>query len=430
MATPCAALVVVELVLALGLSSAAVLSLRRLGVLHPGSLWLIAWAAATGLLAMQGLPYRGLTATTAVVIAAWTTVFYGGTLIVSRVLRLRSRPHAETSDPNALRLAAALAVALALAGLTAFLIEVAGLHGLRAALVSDAAVRLDIGAGATPYTIKYIYVAFAASTLAAVVAGRAVSRRVRWTWILIAAAMIGLQYFSTGRSNLFLAAIMACSGYALAASSPISWQRMTLVAASVGVVTAGAFVGMGSLLGKSFENSEVATYDNVFVRHELLQPAALPYQYVTAPLPAFDVLRQVTADEGRGGCRTLSPLCSIGRTLGMPVTPEPSLVGFTAEPGSWNTFTALYGPLVDGGLALGTLIVLALGVLFGLLWAWVSSGSIYALVGYAVMSSAVVYSTVENTLLQPHLVGAALIAIGLTAVATHGKRLALRRPWA
>lgn len=417
----------VEVALALGLTSSALLCFRRLGLLHPATLWLMPWAVMTMLLAMQALPYRGLTASTAAVIAIWTTVFCAGTLIAPRMLRERFPPDAGAADASGLGLAAALACALAATGLAAFLVQVAATHGLRAAIVSDADVRLDIGAGATPYTIKYIYFAFAASALAAVAAGRAASPRARWTWILVAVLMIGLQYFSTGRSNLFLAAVMACSGYALAAARPISRLRTALAVAAVGIMTAAAFVGMGSLLGKSFENSEIATYDNVFVRHDVLRPAALPYQYVTAPLPAFDILRQVTPEAGRGGCRTLSPLCSIGRRVGVPVSPEPSLTGYTADPGAWNTFTALYGPLVDGGPLLGTLIVVALGSLFGLLWAWVRSGSVYALVAYAVMSSALVYSTVENTLLQPHLVGAALIAVVLNAVASRVRPLVMRR---
>lgn len=419
-----------DVALAAGLACAAAIALRRLTFLHPATLWLAAWALAMMLFALRALPYHRLSTTTLFIIGGWSALFCVGTLLGSRLGNVHVPPHWThrfQADSHHLAPAAALAATIAVAGLGAFLLQVASSYGWRAAIVSDPQVRLAIADGATPYTIKYIYFAFAAAALAGLTAGRATCSATRMAWIAVAIAMIGSQYFSTGRSNILLAAVMACIAYFLSDPRAITRRRVLLVAGGVGASTLLIFLGMGSLLGKSFEASDVQTFDNTFARHEALQPLALPYQYVTAPLPAFDVVRRVTPGMGRGACQTLSPMCAIGRTLGLRMSPEPSLTGFTKAPASWNTFTALYSPLVDAGPVLGALIILAEGVFFGLLWASARTGSIYAMGAYAAMSSAVAYSTVENTLLQPHLIGAALIVIVLTAAAARFQPLASGR---
>lgn len=405
--------------LALCLVCAAILSIRRLGVLHPATLWLAAWAAATTLLTLPALPYVPLSLAAVAIIAAWSAAFCAGTLIGSHrrvtvcfAQRLR-RDHSDVA------LAAALGIALALAGLGSFLVQTAASYGLHAALVSDINVRLAIGAGETPVTIKYIYFAFAAAALAGVAAGSATKTPERRRWLGVAAFAIGMQYFSTGRSNIFLAAVIACMGYLLVAARPLSRRQAIAVGGGIVALALAVFVGMGSLLGKSFDNSDLRTFDNAFVRHDVLRPLALPYQYLTAPLPGFDAVRSVTPATGRGACMTLSPVCAVGAKIGLPVSSEPGLAGFTRPPNSWNTFSALYAPLVDAGPWLGALIMFAEGLLFGLLWGLLRLGWIHALVAYAVMASAVLYSTIEGTLLQPHLVGAAIIAVVLVIVAAH-----------
>lgn len=408
-----------EVLLAVSLLVAAGVAWRSLTTFHPATLWLLAWGLSTTLFALHALPYRPLSGAAAALVAGWTAVFCLGTLLGSRMrlpASMSQRPRPDL-PPRVLATATVLASAMALVGLGAFLLQIASSYGLRSALVSDQNVRLAIGAGATPITIKYIYAAFAATTLAAITAGTATTATARRSWLAVAGVGILIQYFSTGRSNLFLAAVMACIGYCLSSPRSLSATRALLVAAGVAASTLVVFTGMGSLLDKSFRTSDIRTYDNVFLRHEALRPMALPYQYLASPLPAFDVVRSVTPTTGRGGCMTLSPACSIGAKLGLPVQPEPSLSGFTGAPNRWNTFTALYAPMVDGGPLLGAFIMLAEGVLFGLLWALTRTGSIVALGGYAAMSAAVVYSTIENTLLQPHLVGAALIVAALIIVA-------------
>jgi oligosaccharide repeat unit polymerase len=409
---------VADLALAGALVCAAVVAFRRLAIFHPAALWLSAWAVAATLFASKALPYRSLSTTTLLVIATWSALFCAGTLLGPKLARLVAPPRWVPwlrDEPRSAAAAAALAAVIAIAGLGAFLAQVSSSYGIRAAIVSDAYVRLAISNGATPYTIKYIYAAFAASALAGLAAGRARSSSARRRWICVALLTIAMQYFSTGRSNLLLAALAACTAYFLSDPRTIDPRRVMLVAAVVAASTAAIFVGMGSLLNKGYGGSDIQTFDNAFVRHTALRPLALPYQYATAPIPAFDALVGVTPEFGRGGCRTLSPVCAIGRRLGLSMMPEPSLTGFTAGPSAWNTFTALYAPLVDGGPLLGALIIFAEGLLFGLLWAGARAGSMYGIVAYAVMSSALVYSTIENTLLQPHLVGAVLIALILTA---------------
>jgi len=429
---------VLDVALAVTLIVAAAAALRRLGALHPATLWLVPWAVATSLFALRALPYRSLTLTTAIIIAGWSALFCLGTLwgrstcerhgVHSSFGRVRRRlAHVVPPDPGRVAPVAALAAVLSTAGLMLFLGQVASIYGVRAAIVSDAYVRQAISEGTTAYTIKYIYLAFAAAALAGLAAGRAKSPGERRRWIVVAVAMVAMQYFSTGRSNLLLAAVMASVAYFLADPHAISRGRVARVAAGIGLASIVVFLGMGSLLGKSFDASDVRTFDNTFVRHETLSPFALPYQYVTAPLPAFDLVRRVTPDTGRGGCMTLRPACSAGEKLGLGMTPEPALTGFTGGPSAWNTFTALYAPLVDAGPILGGLIILAEGVLFGVLWAMARRGSAYAISSYAAMSAAVAYSTVENTMLQPHLIGAALIAIVLIAGVSRVESLASAR---
>ena len=406
--------------------------MRRLTIFHPATLWLAAWAFASALFAVRALPYHQLSTATVLVIAGWSALFCIGAILGARarvVAILARRSTRWSPDLRRLQIAAVLAVALALAGLAAFILQVAAGYGLRAAIVSDANVRLAIAEGATRITIKYIYFAFAASALAAMAAARAASVAGRRAWVAVASVMIALQYFSTGRSNLLLAAVMACTAYFIASPKRVDGRRLMLAATTVGVCAVAVFLGMGSLLGKSFDASDVRTFDNTFVRMEPLQPLALPYQYVTAPLPAFDVISAATPVTGRGACQTLSPLCSLGQKLGLPVEPEPSLTGFTGAPAAWNTFTALYAPMVDGGRLLGGLIIFAEGLLFGLLWGAVRAGSLYAAGAYAITSAAVIYSTVENTLLQPHLIGAALIAVVLIASAARIEPLASGHGW-
>lgn len=412
--------------LATGFTIVALVASRKLTLLHPATLWLASWAAMTALFSLGALPYRSISTATLLLVIGWSALFCGGTLLGSRVrapkwaLRRIGRDRAGAPD---LAHAATLAVALTLVGLAAFLLQVGSNYGWRSAIVSDATVRLAISHGATPYTIKYLYVAFAAAGLAGIAAGRATTSRARRIWVSVAIVMIATQYFSTGRSNILLAAVMASVAYFVSDPRTVSLRRVAIVAVGVGTSSLVAFVAMGSLLGKSFDISDLQTFDNTFVRHEWLAPLALPYQYVTAPLPAFDIVVEATPTGGRGACVTLRALCSVGAKLGLPVTPDPALSSYTAAPSAWNTFTALYAPLVDAGLVLGSLIVLAQGALFGLLWAGARTGSVYAVAAYATMSAAVVYSTVENTLLPPHLVGAALIAVLVTAVASRTRAL-------
>ena len=67
---------------------------------------------------------------------------------------------------------------------------------------------------------------------------------------------------------------------------------------------------------------------------------------------------------------------------------------------------------------MAVLILLLEGLALGILWAWAAGGSVAGIGAYAGMAAAVAYSTVENTMLAPHLVGAGLLSILLVAVAS------------
>jgi hypothetical protein len=404
-----------EWALAAAFCAAAVVAFVRLPPCHPAQLWLIPWAAVLTLYALRLIPFVGLSATTVVLVAGGGGAFVLGTLAGDRLVRPRLRGGA--GPERALPLAAALGATGTALMLLAFLGQVATQFGLRAALVSDANVRLAIGTGATVVTIKYIYLAFATAILAPMCAARTRGRR-RVAWMAVAAAAVASQYFSTGRSNVLLAGILALVAYALA--RPVPPRRRTVLLAGVVtvVVTLPMFLAVGALLGKSYAESELGTFQNTFTEHEWTRPLALPYQYATTPIPALNEVVAVTGTFGRaGGCASLRLGCAALKRVGVPAEPDPQLSGYTGAPTPWNTYTALYAPLVDTGPYLALLVLLLEGLLVGAAWAWAASGALRGIAVYAGVSAAVAYSTVENNLLAPHLIGAGVLGIVLMLVA-------------
>jgi hypothetical protein len=207
---------------------------------------------------------------------------------------------------------------------------------------------------------------------------------------------------------------MALVAFALARPVPPRRRNVVLVAVLVLVAMVPFFLAVGSLLNKSYDDSDLATFENTFTRHTWARPLALPYQYATAPIPAVNEVVAVTPRFGRAdGCSTLRAACAVLHRASLPFEPDPTLTGFTGAPTPWNTFTALYAPLVDAGPYLAALILFLEGLLIGCLWAWASTGSLAGICGYAAMAAAIAYSTVENNLIAPHLIGAAALSIAI-----------------
>jgi hypothetical protein len=408
--------------IAVGFAAVAVLSLVRLRPLHPVQLWTIPWAIATGAFALRLLPYRGLSGTTVAVIVGGSVAFIVGAFTGERLWPLigerwrKRRVEMSGADRSVIEAAGTAALLITLAWLAVFLVDLAHDHGVRATLVSSKEVRgaIEGGAGLTPFTVKYVYVAIGGSALnalAAVVGDP--TQRMRYAGY--AAACVATTYFSTGRATIVLAALVAL------VTAGLAWHRLrrrTIVAAVLAVALASlvVLVGGGSLIGKTFENNEISTIDSVFTRHKALESLALPYQYVSAPIAALNVEISTTPTWGRAaGCASLSPACTVFHPIGLAPPAEPHIRPFTGAPLPWNTYTALDNALLDGGLALFAPIMLLTGVLLGLLWAFARTGSAIGLLVYGIEGAATVFSAGQSVFLAPHMIGAILAVLVLVA---------------
>ncbi len=400
----------------------------RLPLLHPATLWAAVWSLASTLYLLHLLPYHDPDPLTAVVALAGSVTFIVGTLVGERLFARRLGADRSTAGDRegdadrALAVATVLVAALAAIMLGAFLLQVAATYGLRASVVASADVRRAIGDGFAGATIKFVYPALGGAALGGLAAARLSATR--WRWLAVAAACTLSTYFSTGRSTMLIAGAAGAVAFALGSSTRPSNGMVLKGAALLTVGTLLAFLGVGQLLGKTFANSEIATMDTSFTRHELLRPLALPYHYVSTPLAALDEQVGVTGTWGRAqGCATGREVCSILARAGLDVHPEPRLRPFTARPLTWNTYTGLDFPLIDLGTGLFWIITLLTGVGVGALWHAAQSRSATGIVVYALVATAILYSSVQYNFLAPHIVGAAVI---VSAALLAGRYIAAR----
>ena len=413
-----------SIVLAAALVGLATFSVIRLPFLHPLQLWSVPWALATGLFALHLLPYRPLSGSTAMLIAACTASFALGLVLAAKLRpgavlagarRIMPRNH---GDPRAVELAAALACLLTFVGLALFLGELVARFGLKDALVSSANVRVALSNGAAALTIKYLYAAYAAAALCGVAAALVDDPLRRRWWLGLGAIVVAAQYFNTGRSNIVLAAVVLIVAESVARQRRPSVRVVAAGSAALVAFLLGIFTVGGAIIGKTLDNSPLRTIASPLTEHELLQPLALPYLYATAPIPALDVQAGVAASTDHAfGCATLSVLCRIGARAGLDVVPEPAIRPFTARPLPWNTYTAIDLPLIDGGPAFAALFFVAVGWLAGTVWHAARQGFAAATVLYALYSSALAYASTQNNFLATHVVGASLLALLLIAAA-------------
>lgn len=406
--------------------------LRRLGPLHPATLWAAPFAITTTLFALALLPYRDMAPAAAVLLAAATTAFCATAVAGGR--RRRSEPsRAQGASAGRLAPRAAGAGLLVLAAwLAAFLVEVAAAHGWRATVISSAEVRQDLQAGAAGLTIKYVYATTAAAALCALAAARAELRRDRRAWLAGAAVAAGSAYFSTGRSNMVLPLAAAAIVYATARGLRPGLLATLRAGAIAAVVVFAVFTAGGQIIGKTYDNAPVSRVDSAFAGRPLLQPFALPYQYATAPIGALGVQVSVAGEIPRtDGCATFSVACQLASAAGIAAEPVPRIRPFTAEPLPWNTYTALDLPLLDAGPAGVIAFFLVAGFLAGAVHARALQGRALWLVTYGIVASAIVVAPVQNNFLAPHVIGALVIGAGLlaaAAVAPRARRYGVRLP--
>ena len=397
-------------------------ALWRLPPLHPAQLWTIPWAAMTVLYALPALPYRDMSLATAAIVIGALLVFTAVAWRAGGKNASAGRlPGVSASHHGRVRVVGVLVGLLAAVWLGAFLLEVSTAYGVRAAFVSSPDVRRALGAGEFAVTIKYMYAALAAGIACALAAGTVSDRKRRRRWLVAAASACLMTYFSTGRSNVVTAVLMTALCYA--AARPVVLRRRDLVLASAGTaaIAVAALLAGGSLVGKTYANSELATMDTPFSRSKLLQPLALPYLYATAPLASLNELVAVTDTLGESdGCATVALVCSAASAAGLAVEPVPAIRSFTSQPLSWNTYTALDAPLLDGGLAMALLIVAIFGGLVGGAWRLARQGRPGGVVCFAVLGTAALFSTTQNNFFASHYLGAMLLWFMAWLIADRG----------
>lgn len=386
----------------------------RLPPLHPAQLWMFPWALATTLFAIRLLPYRPMNLSTALLILGVACMFLLGSLVGDKAIdgRLASGSRSPRHLPSPVPFAAAIALAALALTLAAFIVQLIRDFGLRAALISSGNVRLAIGAGATPVTIKYVYIAFAAVALSTVAAAREPCRRVAYRWLAAATAAGFSMYFATGRSNIILALFIGLMIWGVAHRQSTTRIRIAIVLSTVAVIGLLVFTVGGAIIGKTFSSNEASTVDSVFTRHSDLAVLAVPYEYLSAPIAGLQREVALSTTWGAGhGCATLAFVCQIMRRAGLNVNPEPAIRASTKPPLAWNTYTSLDFFLIDGGLVLITPLAFLFGAFMGALWAGALRGRPSLIVLYAIFGSTLLYSAYQNSFFAPHVVGAAIISM-------------------
>lgn len=420
--------------LAVLLACLAVVSVVRYPFLHPLQLWCVPWAASAGLFALHLLPYRPISVTTALLIAGATAAYAVGALCAAnatwpRRVRDRTPLVRRAGAPwEPIEVAAALAFGLTFLGLAVYLVELTQTFGLRDTVVTAPEVRTALGQGTASLTIKYLYVAYAAAALCGIAAGGA-DRRRRRLWLGLGALTVLSQYFTTGRANIVLAALVLALAEAVVRRREPTMRGLLAATGVVAVFALLVFSAGGAIIGKTLENNELDTIASPLTETRALRPLALPYHYASAPIAALD--RQVDAarrTSDAGGCATFAVVCTLAARAGADVTPEPAVRPFTGPPLPWNTYTALDLPVLDGGPVFVLVFFLLVGAWLGWLWRSAREGSRVAVGLYAVYGPVVLYSAVQNSFFAPHIVGAALLVAMFLWLGAPGQRFARLRP--
>jgi oligosaccharide repeat unit polymerase len=393
---------------------AFVIALLRLPALHPSQVWTGSWAMATLLYALHLLPYRDLSWLTAALICGAIVAFAAGVPLGERIARRRRVSRGARQDAGSITLAAWLMIALLALTLTVFLAQLVSRYGAARVLRISPEVKAYLSSGAGPLSATYVDVAFAATALCALAGALATSGR-RLFWLVAASACAATAYFSTSRGFIVVALITGLAAFA-AAASQVDRRRLAALSLAALPVILALFIGLGSLLGKTYRNSTIGEFDNFFSRHSALRSLALPYQDLSAGIPALDLLVGTSTTWGRAyGCATAPPVCGALRKLGVPLVRVPVAGPFTKAPLQWNAYTFLDRFLIDGGTALSLFFVAATGVLAGYFWARARAGSAADIIVYAIGLSALI-SAYRQNLLQVVLFSS-LLGVGVLLLA-------------
>jgi oligosaccharide repeat unit polymerase len=390
-------------------------ALRLLPPLHPVQVWSGSWAIAMALYALRLLPYRNLSWLTAGLICGGVAAFAAGAGLGDRLAGRRRVPRRVPEEVKVVALAAWLSVALLAVSLGAFLAQLVSKYGVSRVLRISPDVKLYLSGGEAPLSGAYVEVAIAAAAICALAAALATARGPRLRWLVAAAVCSGSVYFSTSRAFIVVALIVGLSALVLARMS-VNRRLLATGALAAGIAAVAIFIGLGAVLGKTYGNSTIGGFDNFFSRHPAVSSLALPYQEVTASIPALDLLTRVSTTWGvSDGCATVPIACGVVRRLGVPAPRVPVTGPFTKVPLQWNGYTSLERFLGDGGTALALVLVAVSGLVAGYWWARARAGSAGGILIYAIIVPALVAAYRQN-LIELVLV-AACISVGLLLLA-------------
>lgn len=405
--------------LAILLILAAALAVRRYPAFHPAQLWAIPWAIAGFTFALDLLPYREIRLTSAALIALSVYGFIGGTEFARRhalILRAPRIGLGRVRRQVAVELSAWIAFAIATIWCLAFVLEAAGELGIGNVVSADYAVRQAIGDGSFDATIKFTYAALGSAAVAAVAAGRADTHRRRNVWLLISVLSVAMIYLATGRSTLLAAATVAAVAFILSAQVRVTPRRLAIAGSISASAALVVFLVGGEITGKTFANNpDLARLPSAFNGGiDLPNWMALPYEYMSAPIPASDVqLGYVVGVGGIGGCVTFPEVCGGLQRLGVDAEPVDRVRLFTARPLRWNTYTSIDSPALDFGWVPTAPFFFLIGIAGGALWNRAERGGPGSIAIYALLAPALITGFNVFNFTAPHVVGSMIYAAAI-----------------
>jgi hypothetical protein len=396
-----------------------------LPALHPIQIWTGSWALSLTMYALNLLPYRSLSWLTVALICGGTVTFSLGALAgewtARRTFLRRPQAGPNTLSDAGIRFAARASLAAGAILLAVFLAQLTRRYGLVGALRVSHTVRLGFVSGAAPKSFVYSEFAVVGAALCSLAAVQAVDRRSRRRWLLACACAIGSLYFSTARQLVADALIVAVVVFVLANSRPLVRRRLIGVTATVALLTLVIFLGVGAIIGNTYQTSDESQFDNFFSRHPAISWVAPAYVDASAPIPALDIAVKVSRTWGRAhGCASAPFECRMLRHVGLDVEQQPLAPPFTQSPLPWNAYTFLGSVIIDGGTALVLVLVALCGLLIGVIWSLHRSRNTYGTLVYAFVVPALVWAYRQN-MLDVEL-DAAILAIGLAWAATRVRR--------
>jgi len=391
------------------------LALRRLPLLHPVQLWAGSWAVSTALYALRLLPYRSLSWLTAGLICGSVVAFAAAVPLGARIAGRRPTARGLRGDAAAVELAARLSLALLAVTLAAFLSQLISRFGVTRALRITTEVKVYLSSAEAPVAGGYVEVAVAAGALCVLAGVLAGAGRSRHVWLVSAIACSATAYFSTSRGFIAVALIAALTALGVAGTD-VNRRALLAMLLAAAVAVLALFFGLGAVIGKTYANSTVGQFDNFFSRHPAVSSLALPYEDMTAGIPALDLLVADSTTWGRAhGCATAPIACGVVRKLGVPAVRVPVAAPFTRAPLQWNAYTFLDRFLIDAGTALTLVLVAITGAVAGYLWARARAGSTAALLVYAISAPALVFAYRQNLIelvFVASVLGAVLLLTG------------------